>query len=204
MSGAGRLVGPFRRVFGGNYFDRSFTIHTGYGARILRDGFLEEVLFHEGGHVSLQNHQDAPGWRQAQEADGEFISDYARDHPDREDVAESVLPYFTLRYRPDRLSAVQRAAIADTIPNRLEYFNGLALDWLPYAPDASTDRAVLEALYNATGGPGWTNHTNWLTDRPSRSGSGSRPVQTVASRESNLPVTHCARRFQPSWATWPT
>ena len=32
--------------------------------------------------------------------------------------------------------------------------------------DASTDRDVLIALYNATDGPNWTNSTNWLSDRP--------------------------------------
>ena len=78
----GRLGGRVPKVFGGNYSDRSFTIHTGTGQNFLRGGFLEEILFHEGGHVSLQNHQDAPGWHAAQEADGEFISDYARRHPD--------------------------------------------------------------------------------------------------------------------------
>ena len=29
-----------------------------------------------------------------------------------------------------------------------------------------TDRAALVALYNATGGLGWTNSTNWLTNAP--------------------------------------
>ncbi|MCY4511527.1 MAG: hypothetical protein OXG35_31870, partial [Acidobacteria bacterium] len=80
-----------RNVFGGNYVDRSITVHTGRGQEYLRDGFLEEVLFHEGAHVSLQNHEEEPGWLAAQAADPEFISDYARDNPDREDVAESIL-----------------------------------------------------------------------------------------------------------------
>ena len=31
---------------------------------------------------------------------------------------------------------------------------------------AATDRAVLEALYDATGGPSWTDSTNWKTDAP--------------------------------------
>ena len=31
---------------------------------------------------------------------------------------------------------------------------------------ANPERAVLEALYHATGGPGWTNNSNWLTDAP--------------------------------------
>ena len=28
------------------------------------------------------------------------------------------------------------------------------------------DRAALEALYDATGGPGWTDSTNWKTSAP--------------------------------------
>ncbi len=31
---------------------------------------------------------------------------------------------------------------------------------------ATTDRAVLIALYNATNGPDWTNNANWLSDAP--------------------------------------
>ena len=33
-------------------------------------------------------------------------------------------------------------------------------------PAIASDRAVLEALYRATGGPNWKNRTNWLTDAP--------------------------------------
>ena len=31
---------------------------------------------------------------------------------------------------------------------------------------AARDRRALEALYNATGGPNWTNSANWLSDKP--------------------------------------
>ena len=31
---------------------------------------------------------------------------------------------------------------------------------------ANPDRAALVAFYNATGGPGWTNNDNWLTEAP--------------------------------------
>ncbi len=31
---------------------------------------------------------------------------------------------------------------------------------------AETDRAALEALYHATGGPNWADNTNWLSDAP--------------------------------------
>ena len=32
--------------------------------------------------------------------------------------------------------------------------------------DLASDKAALEALYNATGGANWTNNTNWLSDEP--------------------------------------
>ena len=44
-------------------------------------------------------------------------------------------------------------------------------EWLSLCPvasefDASTDKAALVALYNATDGPNWQNNRNWLSDRP--------------------------------------
>ena len=121
-----------QQVFGGNFHDRSFTIHTGRGEEYIAGGFLEEVLFHEGVHLSLQDHQDTADWLQAQQADGGFISDYARDNPATEDVAESALAYFVVRFRPDRLSAADRDEIAAAIPNRIAYFDDQGLDWSPY------------------------------------------------------------------------
>ena len=122
-----------RRVFGGNWFDQSITIHTGTGEEYIRGGFLEEVLFHEAAHASVDGLvKDTPEWRAAQDADGGFISGYARDHPDSEDVAESILPYFAVRFRPGRLSVSDRAAIEATIPNRLAYFDQQGFDWSPY------------------------------------------------------------------------
>ncbi|MDE3000995.1 MAG: leucine-rich repeat domain-containing protein [Gemmatimonadota bacterium] len=37
---------------------------------------------------------------------------------------------------------------------------------LPPLPGDTADWSALVALYNATNGPGWTNRTNWLSDRP--------------------------------------
>ena len=34
------------------------------------------------------------------------------------------------------------------------------------APEPSSDRDALIALYNATGGPNWTNQTNWVSEAP--------------------------------------
>ena len=99
-------------------------IYTGSGEELIRNGFLEEVLFHEAGHASLdRHHKDSAGWREARDRDGVFISQYARDHADREDVAESILPYFAVRHRPGRLTDADRSAILTAIPNRLLYFD---------------------------------------------------------------------------------
>ena len=77
-------------------------------------GFTEEVMFHEAAHTSLDvAHANAPGWREAQRADGGFISTYARDNPDREDIAESILPYFAVRVHTGRILLVVAARAAD-------------------------------------------------------------------------------------------
>ncbi|MCY4431513.1 MAG: carboxypeptidase regulatory-like domain-containing protein [Rhodospirillales bacterium] len=118
---------------GGNSAIRHILIHTVPGQAYIRDGFLEEVLIHEGVHAGLDDaHEEASGWREAQRDDGVFISEYARDYPRREDLAESFGPWFALRYLPDRLTAEERWAIATTMPNRLAYFDEQEFDMSPY------------------------------------------------------------------------
>ena len=127
-------------LFGGNLHNGSFLIHTEdpLTRHAVREGFLEEVFLHEGAHVSLdREHGGSPGWRAAQRADGVSISDYARDFPSREDVAESILPYFAVRYRPQRLTASVRWLMMMTIPNRLVYFDEQELDMSPHTPQSS-------------------------------------------------------------------
>ena len=115
-----------------------FHIYTGFTKDVIRDGFFEEMFIHEGGHVALDSaHANSTGWRAAQEADGTFISTYARDYPDREDIAESIAAYFAVRYRPERLTAADRSTIVTTIPNRLAYFEEQRFDMSPYTATGS-------------------------------------------------------------------
>jgi len=121
-----RGVQPFG---GGN---DNLLIHTGQADLYVADGILEETLVHEAAHTSLDpRHASAAGWLAAQAADPTFISTYARDFPDREDIAESFLPYLAVRYRADRIDASLRATILATIPNRIAYFDGLGLPMHP-------------------------------------------------------------------------
>jgi hypothetical protein len=120
-------------AFGGSGRIGRVLIHTGRGEAYMRRGILEEILLHEAGHVSLDpTHRFAPDWLAAQQADGVFISDYARDHPVREDVTVSIWAYFAVMYRPERLSQADRAAILAAIPNRLAYFDEQGFDMSPY------------------------------------------------------------------------
>ena len=99
-------------------------IHVGRTPEYERDGVLEEILVHEATHVALDpKHAEAAGWRSAQKADPTFISTYARDYSDSEDVAESFLPWLALRYRRDRMDEDDANTVQQTMPNRLAYFD---------------------------------------------------------------------------------
>ncbi len=110
-------------LFGGG--NRSILIHTGQAALYQADGFLEEALVHEGAHTSLDEryYQEGSGWRQAQGADGAFISTYARDFPLREDVAETFVPYLAQRYHASRIDRVTERTIRTTVPHRLSFLD---------------------------------------------------------------------------------
>ena len=110
---------------GGN---NNILIHVGMVSD-WRKEFLEEVLVHEAAHTSLDGiHSKAPAWIAAQEADGNYISTYARDYPKREDIAESFLPYMAVRYRLARVSPSYEQTILKTMPNRIAYFDAQSFD----------------------------------------------------------------------------
>jgi len=116
--------------FGGG--NNNVLIHTGQAANYVAAGILEETLVHEASHTSLDaQHGNSAGWRAAQASDPEFISTYARDFPDREDIAESFLLYLAVHYRADRIDTQLQQTIQQTMPARLAYFDQLNLDMHP-------------------------------------------------------------------------
>lgn len=121
-------VNPFG---GGN---RNLLIHVGQADLYVNDGILEETLVHEASHTSLDaEHAKSEGWKAAQEEDPAFISTYARDNPEREDIAESFLLYLALRHRGDRISQELKDDITVHMSARVEYFDSLNLDMYPIA-----------------------------------------------------------------------
>jgi hypothetical protein len=119
---------------GGN---KSILIHTGQSQLYEADGIIEETLVHEASHTSLDLvHSSAAGWLAAQNQDGNFISTYARDNPDREDIAESYLTWLMVRHRAAQISTNDYNKITQAIPNRLAYFDNMTCDLFPF--DANT------------------------------------------------------------------
>jgi len=110
-------------AFGGG--NNNLLIHTDWSEKHYENqGILEETFVHEAAHTSLDSyHAKDPDWLNAQSTDCTFISDYAKEHPEREDIAESYLPYFAIKYRRERIPESLIEKIEKAIPNRIEYFN---------------------------------------------------------------------------------
>jgi len=118
-------------LFGGG--NNNLLIHTGQADLYIEDGILEEVLVHEASHTSLDaDHASSSGWLAAQINDNCFISVYASEYPEREDIAESFLPYLAIRYRPDRIPGDLIDTIEGAIPNRIAYFDEQEFDMYPF------------------------------------------------------------------------
>ncbi|MEM7566435.1 MAG: hypothetical protein AAF321_04310 [Pseudomonadota bacterium] len=103
-----------------------FTLYDGLIERRLSEHDLDETVFHEAAHVALDPLlSNDPDWRSNQAADGAFVTQYAADNPDKEDIAESALFAWTLHFHPGRLPADVEAAVRDVMPNRLEYLGNM-------------------------------------------------------------------------------
>ena len=132
------------QAFGGG--NNNLLIHTDQGALYEADGILEETFVHEACHTSLDSyHAAAPGWLSAQQLDGNFISTYARDNPDREDIAETFLPYLAVRYRSGRISESLADTIVETVPNRMGYFDAQPFDMYPIVRNPAPSRLRAQA-----------------------------------------------------------
>jgi len=118
-------------LFGGG--NDNLLIHTGKTAQsYIRDGILEEALVHEGAHTSLDPvWAEDDDWRAAQASDADFISTYARDNSEREDIAETWLLYLAVACRSDRIDASLLRTVTETVPARLAFFDAHEVDLSP-------------------------------------------------------------------------
>ena len=99
------------------------TIQDGFYEDEAADGALEESMIHETVHTSIDPiWEDTDAWKNAQRADGAFISTYGRDNPDSEDLAESFTLYLGLALNPERMPAELVATMQAVMPARLAFF----------------------------------------------------------------------------------
>ncbi|MEZ5042791.1 MAG: T9SS type A sorting domain-containing protein [Saprospiraceae bacterium] len=134
-------------LFGGG--NHSILIHTGQTVLYENEGILEETLVHEASHTSLDAmHAASAGWLAAQNLDGGFISDYAEEFPNREDIAESFLMWLAVRYRKDKISTADFNLITQAIPNRLDYFDEITCNLFPFQRETTTSLNDLDKEEN--------------------------------------------------------
>jgi hypothetical protein len=116
---------------------RFFVLYTGTIARRIAAGDLQETVFHEAVHATL----DVPfasdsAWRAAQAQDGAFITRYAERWPQREDLAESALFGWTVLAQPGRLPADIERQVRLLMPARLKVLEAIYAGDIDIVPPA--------------------------------------------------------------------
>jgi len=127
----GEEVASAQRTDDLNY--ANITFHTDWLTNIVEtrtDGDkTEELLIHESAHLSIDPYvYGQQGWTDAVNLDGNYLSTYAKDNPNSEDIAETFQAYIAVKYFPDRISNSLRDTILSVCLNRFKYFDSLNLD----------------------------------------------------------------------------
>ncbi len=87
---------------------------------------LEETVFHESVHASLQDlYEQDTAWTNAQEADGNYITYYAQGLPHLEDMPETAIFAYTMIMHPGRLSSEIETWVINYIPHKLHFFESI-------------------------------------------------------------------------------
>ena len=119
---------------GGN---NNILVHTGMSESYEKHytgNIIEETLIHEAAHTSVDAYvypdrlTNGEEWIKAVDKDNCYISDYARDYPYREDLAELMPLYIAVKFFPDRISEDDRNKILSCCINRILYLDSLSLD----------------------------------------------------------------------------
>ena len=101
-----------------------------------RGSIVEETLIHEAAHTSIDNYfYGTAKWAQAVNNDRyKYVSTYAKDFPNREDIAEMFPLYIAVRYFPDRISEDVKDKFLSTSLSRVRLFDSENFDFSIYKP----------------------------------------------------------------------
>ena len=117
-AGTARITGPVGGI----------VVHTGtFQNELIPLGAAEEVMAHEAVHATLDPiYLSSTNWTQAQKADVAFVSQYAREFPETEDLAESYGAYLIVKNDSRNPSNVVER-LQNGIPGRIVFFQTLGL-----------------------------------------------------------------------------
>ena len=121
--------------FGGG--NNNILIHTGMTAFYethYTGNITEKTLIHEAAHTSIDAYcYNDPDWADAvQKDDSRYISSYAKEFPNREDIAELFLLYVAIKYFPERINQEIIDNTLSTSLHRVLYFDKQEYDMALY------------------------------------------------------------------------
>ena len=135
--------------FGGNNWNNSIDIYEGpLSERLLNEGNMEEMLLHEGTHAAL-DYLYNEDWIVERDKDTKFVSKYAFENPNREDISETFAIWLALRNQDDRLPEADYTKVTEGLSHRIAYLNSLNFNINPIAGKSlstenfTVDNAVL-------------------------------------------------------------
>ncbi len=146
-----------------------FVLYSANATKRIQTHDLEETIFHESVHASWDTlHRDSGAWKQAQAADGQFLTRYAERHPETEDLAESALFAYTVLHHSQRFPAKDRAAIRKAIPARIAFVKkllpvGKAIHYRVASNLDSVLRSVASDQQRLAKAPNTPIHQGWRT-----------------------------------------
>ena len=112
----------------GEHLGHFFVIYSENIRTRIRNHDLEETVFHESVHATLDRwHAQSHAWRKAQRKDRMYVTAYAASRPEKEDLAESALFAWAMLVHPGRLPQGIEKRVRKIMPNRLAFFEDLFL-----------------------------------------------------------------------------
>lgn len=118
--------------WGGNS-DGVLTIHSDvkYSIEGAQNGgdISEEVFVHEATHIIDEAIWAKSAYQNAVTVDNAYISSYAKDYPDREDIAETMTMWLGIEL--GTMNAADQTTVRNAIPNRLAYFDSQDYNLFP-------------------------------------------------------------------------
>ena len=123
-------------AWAGDRYNNTIVIHTDvsdYLENLPTGSFLEESLIHEATHITLDHYYlNSPLWKEAQQNDNAFVSEYAKEFPNQEDITESFVAYVAVKHFPDRLDQLLINKVLSTSKNRFKFFDNESFDMSIY------------------------------------------------------------------------